>query len=147
MLNGIDRRMTPALLHCLARMGHGDEIVIVDANFPADSTAAKCAVQDAIPLSGLDAPEAIELITQLMPLDGFSDYSALRMEIDDDPEAFGEVHKEAFAVMEPRLPETGKLSSIKRQDFYAHANTAFAVVRTAEARPFGCFILRKGVVF
>lgn len=147
MLIGIDGRMTPDLLHCLALMGHGDEIVVADANFPANSIAAHCNVKQSIQLPGLDAPAAIELITQLMPLEGFASYSALRMEIDGEPETLGEVHSEGFAVMEPRLPETGALSSLERQDFYAQAKRAFAVVSTAEARPFGCFILRKGVVF
>ncbi|TLP48264.1 MULTISPECIES: RbsD/FucU family protein [Cohaesibacter] len=147
MLIGIDGRMTPELLHCLARMGHGDEIVVADANFPANSTAEHCNVKEAIQLPGLDAPATIELITQLMPLEGFADYSALRMEIDGEPETLGEVHSEGFAVMESRLPETGSLSSLERQDFYVQAKRAFAVVRTTEARPFGCFILRKGVVF
>lgn len=147
MLIGIDRRMTPDLLHCLALMGHGDEIVIADANYPAQSTARHCAHPTAINLPGLYASEAVELITQLMPLDGFFDYSALRMEIDGQPQTMGEVHEEVWAVLKPKLPESGKLSSIERQEFYSHARRAFAVVHTAESRPFGCFILRKGVVF
>lgn len=147
MLNGIDRRITPALLHCLARMGHGDEIVIADANFPAASTARHCDVTVALPLAGLDAAEAADAITSLMPLEGFADYSALRMEIDGAPDEIGEVHRAVWDVLEPRLPEGGRLASLERQAFYAHARRAFAVVLTAEARPFGCFILRKGVVF
>ncbi len=147
MLNGIDKRMTPALLHCLARMGHGDELVIVDANYPAESTARHCVETETIPLAGLDTVAAADLVTGLMPLDGFGDYSALRMEIDGQPEQLGEVHQEVWDILNQRLPEGGVLSSIERQDFYAHARTAFAVIQTSEARPFGCFILRKGVVF
>lgn len=147
MLIGIDRRITPDLLHCLALMGHGDEIVIADANYPAQSTARHCAMPTAINLPGLYATEAAELITQLMPLDGFSDYSALRMEIDGQPDLMGEVHEEVWAALKSRLPDNGKLASIERQEFYSHARRAFAVVHTAESRPFGCFILRKGVVF
>ena len=146
MLIGIDRRMPPALLHCLARMGHGDEIIVSDANFPSDSTASHCLVPQAIPLAGLDAPAAIELITDLMPLDGFIDYSALRMQIDNEPDTIGQVHSQAWDILRQRLPQNGQLSSIERQDFYAQAKQAFAVVRTSEARPYGCFILRKGVV-
>ncbi|WP_158969908.1 RbsD/FucU family protein [Chachezhania sediminis] len=147
MLNGIDRRISPALLHCLARMGHGDEIVIADANFPASSIARHCQVTEALPLTGLDAVEAIDVITTLMPLDGFTDYAALRMEIDGAADTVGEVHQAAWDVLEPRLPEGGGLSSLERLAFYEHARQAFAVVLTAEARPYGCFILRKGVVF
>ena len=147
MLNGIDKRMSPALLHCLARMGHGDEIVIADANFPTDSTAHTCVIPQPLDMTGLDAPATISLITSLMPLDGFTDYSALRMEIDDQPDEMGDVHREAWAVLKPHLPEGGALSSIERQDFYHQASQSFAVVRTSDTRPYGCFILRKGVVF
>lgn len=146
MLIGIDKSMTPTLLHCLARMGHGDEIIIADANFPSESIAHHCVVSEAIALSGLDCPKAADLITGLMPLDGFTDYSALRMEIDGQPDLVGEVHQQVWDILTPRLPENGALGSIERQAFYAHAKTAFAVVRTAETRPYGCFILRKGVV-
>ncbi|SNY90229.1 L-fucose mutarotase [Cohaesibacter sp. ES.047] len=146
MLIGIDKSMTPALLHCLARMGHGDEIVIADANFPAESIAHHCVVPEVLDLPGLDCPAAAALITSLMPLDGFTDYCALRMEIDGEPDTVGEVHQHVWDVLTPRLPDDGVLGSIERQAFYAHAKTTFAVVRTAETRPYGCFILRKGVV-
>lgn len=147
MLIGIDGRMTPPLLYCLARMGHGDEIVIADANFPAASTAAACTLPEVIELPGLDAPAAADLITGIMPLDGFTDHSALRMQIDGAPEEEGAVHRDVWQVLRPRLPEGGALGRIERQDFYRHARTAFAVVHTSEPRPYGCFILRKGVVF
>ncbi|WP_163849783.1 RbsD/FucU family protein [Pseudooceanicola aestuarii] len=147
MLNGIDGRITPTLLHCLARMGHGDDLVIADANFAADSTARHCVVDRPIPLAGLDAVQAIDVITGLLPLDGFGDFAALRMEIDGDAQEMGEVHHQAWAVLRPRLPEGGQLTNCPRPRFYDHAKTAFAVVQTAETRPFGCFILKKGVVF
>ena len=147
MLIGIDARMTPGLLRCLAAMGHGDELVVTDANYPAAATARHCAVTRPLTLPGLDAPAAIAMITSLLPLDGFTDYAALRMEIDNAPEQMGDVHNEAWAILKPRLPEGGRLASIERQAFYAQARKAFAVVQTTEARAFGCFILRKGVVF
>ena len=128
-------------------MGHGDEIAIVDANFPAASTAASCQWPDVISYPGLNAVGVIDLITELMPLDGFSDYAALRMQIDTAPDELGEVHTEVAALLTERLPEGGVLSSIKRQDFYIQAKTAFAVVQCNEHRAFGCFILRKGVIF
>ena len=147
MLIGINPKMSPDLLHCLAKMGHGDELVLVDSNYPAVSTARHCVLTDPINLAGMGAAEAAELITEVMPLDGFTNYSALRMQVDDAPDDLNEVHREVFDVLRPRLPEGGALSSIERQDFYAHARTCFAVVHTSEPRGFGCFILRKGVVF
>ena len=143
MLLGIDPRVPPRLLDCLMRMGHGDEIVIADANFPAGSVAVGVPIE----MSGFDAVAVAEMICALMPLDGFSEAAAYRMEIDGAPEEMGEVHTEVFAVLEAALPEGARLGSIERQAFYPRAGTAFAVVQSAEARPFGCFILRKGVIF
>lgn len=147
MLKNIDPRITPELMDCLMRMGHGDEIAVVDANYPAESTAAHTTYGEVMRLPAIDAPEAIRLIAGLMPLDGFSDHCALRMEIDDAPEELGDVHRDAIAVLEREKPEGAAIGSIERQDFYARAKTAFGVVATTESRPFGCFILRKGVIF
>ncbi len=147
MLTGIDPNMPPDLLDCLMRMGHGDEIAIVDANFPATSTAARSHFGKVIQMVGFDAPQIAGLITKLMPLDGLSDACAYRMEIDNAPQELGPVHQETFDVLAAAKPKDAALSSLERQDFYKRANTAFAIVRCTEGRPFGCFILRKGVLF
>ena len=146
MLIGLDARLTPDLLDCLMRMGHGDEIAVVDANFPAASVAVDSYLGKPVVMAGLDAPEVIGLIAALMPLDGFADHCALRMEIDDAPEALGPVHEEAFDIVSRAMPEGAHLGAIPRRDFYPRARQAFAVVATSEARPYGCFILRKGVI-
>ena len=78
MLKGIDPRLTPDLLRVLAAMGHGDEVVIVDVNFPARSTAGSAPV---IELAGVTAPQAMELILGLLPLDNFVDAPALRIDL------------------------------------------------------------------
>ncbi|MCR9108977.1 RbsD/FucU domain-containing protein [Marivita sp. XM-24bin2] len=147
MLIGIDSRMTPELLYTLSRMGHGDEIVIADRNYPATWSAGGCLVKEVIQYPGHDAPTVIDLITQLMPLDNFHTHSVLRMEIDNEPDTMSDAHKEVWGVLKPRLPEGGILSSLERQAFYRRAGGSFAVVQCSEDRPFGCFILRKGVVF
>jgi len=132
VLIGIDALMPPDLLFCLARMGHGDEIVVADSNYPSESTACHCIEKSVIQLPGLNASDAIKLISSVMPLDYFTEYAALRMEVD---------------VLEKVKPNEANLASIERQSFYTQARKAFAVVQTTEVRPFGCFILRKGVVF
>jgi len=147
MLHGIDQRITPALMNCLMAMGHGDELAIVDANYPATSTAAQTIYGEAIHLPGFSAPEAIALITTLLPLDGFSDTCALRMEIDKEPDTLSDVHTEAFKIINAVKPDGAVAGSIERQEFYTRAAQAFCVVATTESRPFGCFILRKGVIF
>jgi len=147
MLKGIDPRMPPALLDCLMRMGHGDEIVIADANFPSESTASTTLWGEAIQMTGFGAAEVARLVCALMPLDGLAEAAAYRMEIDGAPSEMGNVHEDVFEVLAAAKPEGAVLTSIERQAFYARASSAFAVVRTTEARPFGCFILRKGVIF
>lgn len=147
MLKDIDPRITPELMDCLIRLGHGDEIVIADRNFPAASTAAHCVIPDPIRLPGFSATEAVELITLLMPIEDLHDYGALRMEVDGNPDLVAPVHAEVFAALERVKPEGAALGSLERQAFYARARGAFAVVACSEDRPFGCFILRMGVVF
>lgn len=146
MLIGIDPRTTPELLFTLARMGHGDEIVIADANYPASWSAATCRVTEPLQYPGFTAPEVADIITTLMPLDTFHTHSVLRMEIDNAPDEINAPHQEVWDLLTPRLPEGGVLSSLERQAFYARAGHSFAVVQCNEHRPFGCFILRKGVV-
>jgi len=147
MLIGIDARMPPQLLSCLAHMGHGDEIVVADSNYPAETTACHCVEKSVIQLSGLSAPDAIGLICSVMPLDYFTDYAVLRMEIDNKPDEMTEAHLAAWDILDKVKPVEANLASIERQSFYQQARKAFAVVQSTEVRPFGCFILRKGVVF
>lgn len=147
MLKGMDPAMTPELMDVLMRMGHGDELILVDRNYPALATAAHCVMPDPVRLPGLDAPQAARLITDLLPLDTFTDYGALRMEVDNRPDDIAPVHEEVFAVLRASAPQGVTLASIERQAFYAQARNGFAVVACAEHRPFGCFILRAGVVF
>lgn len=147
MLKGIDPRMTPELMDCLIRLGHGDELVIADRNFPAASTAAGCVRKEVVRLPDFSAVAAVELITQLMPIESFGEYGALRMEVDGASDRVEPVHAEVFAVLRRAAPDAAPFASLERQAFYARAQRAFAVVACSEHRPFGCFILRMGVVF
>lgn len=147
MLLGIDPRVTPELMDCLIRLGHGDEIVIADRNFPSASTAAECVIPEVIRMPGMQATEVVDVITRLMPIDSFAEYGALRMEIDGEPDLLNTCHQEVFDLLRRVAPDGAHLKSLERQEFYAHAKKAFAVVSCSEDRPFGCFILRMGVVF
>jgi L-fucose mutarotase len=147
MLFNIDENCTPALLYCLAQMGHGDELVVADRNFPATATAAATNFQHVIPMPGFSAAAAIKIITSLMPLDGFVDHAAVRMEIDDHPEEMNQSHRDVFSHLESVIPQGAGLGHIARSDFYSRARRAFGVVQTIEDIPFGCYILRKGVIF
>lgn len=147
MLIGIDAKMPPLLLYCLAKMGHGDELVIADSNYPCESTSKHCVEQEVIQLPGMNTADAIALITGVMPLDYFTEYAVLRMEVDGQPSEMTEAHTAAWDVLEKIKPKEANLASIERQSFYQQAQKAFAIVQTTESRPFGCFILRKGVIF
>ncbi|MDB2324527.1 ribose ABC transporter [Alphaproteobacteria bacterium] len=147
MLINIDPNCTPELLYCLAQMGHGDELVIADRNFPANSTAAKTDFQQTIQMPGFSALTAIKTITSLLPLDGFVDHAAIRMEIDGQPDEMNESHQQVFAYLKTVIPNGAGLGHIPRLDFYARAKGAYAVVQTSEDIPYGCYLLRKGVIF
>ena len=147
MLFKIDSNCSPELLYCLAQMGHGDELVIADRNFPATSTALQTCFQKVIPMPGFSALAAIETITSLLPLDGFVDHAAVRMEIDGAPEEMNETHTAVFSFLKTVIPKGASLGHISRLEFYGRARRAYAVVSTSEVIPYGCYILRKGVIF
>jgi len=147
MLKGVDRRMTADLLDVLMRMGHGDEVVVADSNFPAHSTAAETVSGALIELAGLDAAAAVELICSVLPLDAAVPQGAFWMQHDGQGSTPDPVHEDVVSVIARHIPDGGGVGSLERPDFYARAKRAFAVVRCSEFRPFGCVILRKGVIF
>lgn len=143
MLRNIDPRVTPELLYALACMGHGDEIALVDTNFPARSI---CGARPVIELPGVSAPEAAALILKLMPLDTFVDQPCLRMEVVDDPQRWEPVQHEVQQAIDTHADFKTRLHGIERFEYYARAAKAFAVVRTGERRFYGCFLFRFGVL-
>jgi L-fucose mutarotase len=122
-------------------MGHGDDIVIVDAHFPAVSMAKRV-----IRLDGVSAPAALQAVLQLIPLDTFVDDPALRMEVVHDPNEVPEVQKEFQNVIDREEGKHIALAKIERYAFYERAKSAFAIIATGELRPYGCVIVKKGVV-
>jgi L-fucose mutarotase len=143
MLRNIDPRVTPELLYALACMGHGDEIAIVDTNFPARSS---CGTRPVVELPGVSAPEAAALILQLMPLDTFVDHPCLRMEVVNDPQRWEPVQHEVQQAIDTHADFKTRLHGIERFEYYARAARSFAVVRTGERRFYGCFLFRIGVL-
>ncbi|MDO8249053.1 MAG: RbsD/FucU domain-containing protein [Rhodoferax sp.] len=139
MLKGLSPLLSPDLLHVLASMGHGDEIVLADANFPS-ATHAKRLVR----LPGVPAPDVLDAVLSVMPLDTFVPQAALTMQVVGDSSAVPEVVAEFNAV----LQKQGCLAtaSLERFAFYERAAQAFAVVATGETRIYGNILLKKGVV-
>jgi L-fucose mutarotase len=146
MLWGIDPLLDADLLYALRRMGHGDEIAIVDANFPAASTAASTTTGAPIVMSGVLLPRAVEAILSVMPLDTFVPDPALRMEIVNDPVGVPPVQQEVQQAIDRAVGRRQPLVGIERFAFYERAAEAFAIVSTGERRHYGCVIFKKGVL-
>ena len=147
MLKGLDPLLGPELLWVLAAMGHGDELVVVDRNFPAQSVAMETPSGKLITLGGMDAPTSIGGILELMPLDSFVDAPLAWMDPVDQPGAILSVHADVLAACNKAEGREVRHRVIERHQFYAAAKKCFAVVQNSENRPYGCFILKKGVVF
>ena len=141
MLINIDPILSPELLHALRSMGHGDKLVLADANFPSASLAKKL-----IRLDGVNIPNAAKAILSVLPLDSFVDYPVERMEIDDNPDEIKDVHQDLIDVLKISAGDKWKVGSIERFKFYEKAKQAYMIVSTTDARAFGCFIITKGVI-
>lgn len=140
MLKGLDPLLGPELLAILRAMGHGDEIVLVDANFPAAATA-----QRLVRLDGVSAPRAARAVLSVLPLDDFVPNAAFRMEVSDAPETVPPV----CAEFEAALRAAGyrhALEAVERFAFYRRARDAYAVVATGERRLWGNLLLKKGAL-
>jgi L-fucose mutarotase len=141
MIKNLSPLHTPELLHTLASMGHGDDLAIVDAHFPAVSMAKRL-----VRLDGVTAPAALEACLYLIPLDTFVDQPALRMAVVDDPDQIPEVQQQFQKVIDHQEGRHWPLAKIERHAFYERARRAYAIVVTGESRPYGCVLITKGVV-
>ena len=145
MLKGINKILTGDILKILCDMGHGDELVIADANFPAETVAKRL-----IRCPGIDGSQLLEAISELFPLDTYVEYSASVMDLTDGdkakgmptPEVWG-VYKDILSKMDDNFSELGK---IERNEFYERTTKAFAVIQTGEERQYGNLLIVKGVV-
>ena len=141
MLININPILSPELLHALRSMGHGDKLVLADANFPSAALAKKL-----IRLDGANIPNAAKAILSVLPLDSFVDYPVERMEIDGNPDEINDVHQDLIDVLKNSEGDKWKVGSIERFKFYEEAKQAYMIVSTTDARAFGCFIITKGVI-
>ena len=141
MLIGIPNILTPDLLRHLKAMGHGDELVIADANFPAETCGARIER-----LAGVSATEALRAILTIMPLDSYVDHPARTMQVVGDPDAVPEIVEEFQKIIDETADHPAQIKSVERHAFYVEARKTFCVVQTAETRFYGNIILQKGVV-
>jgi len=146
MLKNIDPLLTPELLSVLAAMGHGDELAVTDANFPADSVARGTCHGRVVSLAGVSLPEAVGAILSVLPLDDFVDAPVRRMAIDATPNELPEVQQEVQAVIDGAAGRHWPMGALGRFAFYEAARDCYAVVLTGEGRFFGNVLIKKGAI-
>lgn len=146
MLKNLDPLLNADILHALRSMGHGDELVICDANFPADSVARESVRGTLLRLDGVSSPRAIRAVLSVMPLDTFITHPASRMEVVGEPETMPAVQREAQTEINAAEGRDVPFASIERFAFYERARKAYCVIATGEERGYGCFVLTKGVL-
>ncbi|XP_053730424.1 fucose mutarotase isoform X1 [Synchiropus splendidus] len=157
VLKGIPSILSPELLYALAKMGHGDEIVLADANFPASSVCScgpKEIRADAAPLFcigllGLRIPQLLPAVLQLLPLDTYVTAPAAVMDLVDSDKEKGlnvSVWRDYETCLSQEAGIHAPLEKMERFAFYERAKKAYAVVATGETALYGNLILKKGVV-
>jgi L-fucose mutarotase len=143
MLKNVPLLLTPDALHALSSMGHGDDVAIVDANFPGAHLARKGGAR-LVQLAGASATQALHAVLQVLPLDNFSSHAAWTMQVVGDTGAVPLPVAE-FAV---ELAQAGEApaATLERFDFYQHVESAFLILSTGDSRKYGNILLRKGVI-
>ncbi|MCL6283917.1 ribose ABC transporter [Ruegeria sp. 2012CJ41-6] len=143
MLKGIDPILNADVLYALRAMGHGDDLIIADTNFPSDSVARETVLGEVLRIDR-PAAEVAKAVLSVYPLDTFVDDAAARMEVVDEPDTILPVMEE----MQAQVSAVGgpTMIGIERYAFYERAKQAYAVIQTGERRFYGCFAFRKGVV-
>ena len=145
MLKGIDPLLNADVLRALRAMGHGDDLIIADTNFPSDSVARQTVIGKLLRMDA-SAPQAVAAVLSVMPLDSFVDDAAARMEIVGAANEIPPVQAEAQAAIDAAEGKSWPMIPIERFAFYERSKNAYAVIQTGERRFYGCFAFRKGVI-
>ena len=143
MLKGISPLLSPELLKVLCEMGHGDELVIADGNFPAESIGKNAIV---IRADGHGVPEMLDAILQLIPLDQYVDQPAALMKVVPGDPVVPVIWDEYRALLKKHGEDPDKVEMMERFAFYDRAKNAYAVIATGETAIYANGLLTKGVV-
>lgn len=141
MLIGIDPLLGPECLALLRAMGHGDHLVLADANFPAASNA-----QRLVRMDGADMPRALSAVLSVLPIDDFEPEPLISMQVVGDPSAVPPIVHDLQRLVDERVPHRPRIVARERFAFYELARSAFGVITTSERAFYANLILRKGVV-
>jgi L-fucose mutarotase len=146
VLKSIDPILNADVLYALRAMGHGDDLVLCDTNFPADSVARQTVLGRLLRIDCVSAGRAARAILSVMPLDSFVDKPATRMAVVGKADEIPAVQTEVQSEIDAAEGRAWPMGSIERFAFYELAKTAYCVVQTGERRFYGCFIFKKGVI-
>ncbi len=145
MLKTIHPLLNSDVLYALRQMGHGNDLVISDSNFPAEAIALETTFGRVLRID-TDGPTAIRAVLSQFPLDTFVDDAAARMEVVGKPDELLPIHQEVQKEIDLAEGKPFKLVGVERFAFYEKAKQAFAVIQTNERRFYGCFIFKMGVI-
>ena len=141
MLKGIPKIISPELLKTLMEMGHGDELVIADGNFPAEAIAQRIVRAD-----GHNIPELLDAILKFFPLDPYVKNPVALMQVVPGDTVKTPIWDEYRAIVSKYDPKAAEFEQVERFAFYERAEQAFAVLATGESALYANIILKKGVV-
>ena len=141
MLIGVPSILGPELLFTLRAMGHGDEIALVDGNYPAQEHARRLIRADGHGLIPL-----LDAILQVLPVDRFVPRALFRATVGGNPALLDPVHEEVVATCARRAPEF-EVTALVGDAFYERVKAAHTIVATSEPRLYGNVIIRKGVIY
>ncbi|MBN8996590.1 MAG: ribose ABC transporter [Rhizobiales bacterium] len=146
MLKSIDPALNADVLYALRAMGHGDDVVLADMNFPADAIARETTLGRLLRMENIDSGRAARAVLSVLPLDSFVKKPAERMEVVGKPKEILPVHKEVQKEIDAAEGRPSPMGSIERFAFYERAKKAYCVIQTGELRGYGCFVFKKGVI-
>lgn len=141
MLKGIPNILPPDLLKILMEMGHGDELVIADGNFPAASHA-----QRLVRCDGQGVPPLLEAVLQLFPLDSFVKHPVALMAVAQGDKYVPEIWPIYKKIVKKHEARFGDFDMIERHAFYERAKKAYAILATGETARYANIVLKKGIV-
>jgi L-fucose mutarotase len=146
MLRHIDPLLSAELLFVLKSMGHEDDLLICDRNHPAASIARHTVHGKVVPMPGTDLPSLSKALLRHFPLDTFVDAPIARMEVVGDPSRLVQAHLDMQAAVDTAEGKPVLIRALERFAFYEAARQSFAVVQTGDPGPYGCFLLKMGVI-
>ena len=141
MLKGIPKIISPELMKTMMEMGHGDELIIADGNYPAASQGVKVIRAD-----GMDVSELLDALLEFFPLDTYVDHPVALMEIVEGDPTVPVVWEDYRQVLGSHGYDAGLISHVDRFAFYERSKKAFAIVATSDQALYANVLIKKGVV-